>query len=84
MNLNRDDFTKVGGKLLGSGTDVVVLPRSGYDKESALSHFATKLDEHEQGAVAVRLTPSALKNLAKEQTKNPNKNTFQRGRVDYN
>ena len=66
----RDGFTHVGGQLLGRGSDSNVLPRSGYDKETALQHFSVKLDEHEHSAEAVRLTPNALKNLAKSDNDN--------------
>ena len=79
----RDDFTKAGGRLLGTGPEDLVLPRSGYDKESALKQFNIKLDEHSNSAEAVRLTPNALKNLAREQSNTPN-GKVQRGRVDYN
>lgn len=79
----RDDFTKAGGRLLGTGYDDLVLPRSGYNKESAFEQFSVKLDEHSNSAEAVRLTPNALKNLAKEQSNTPG-GKIQRGRVDYN
>lgn len=91
MMSKRDDFTKVGGKLLGTGPENNVLPRSGYDKENALKQFNVKLDEHSQYAESVQLTPNALKNLARGDFGNKAKDaqsningTFRRGRVDYN
>ena len=80
----RENFSAAGGvKVLASSSMDNVRPNSGFSKAN-ISSYSNKLADVRDGMEDVKLTPNALKNLAKEQRGNLNNVAAQNlGRPDY-